>query len=221
MTRILVASRNPDKLRELRDILGAEGYHPVSLLELDPAGGLEINETGRSFTENAVLKATAIAQKFGELGLGEDSGLSVDALGGAPGIYSARYHALDAETLRGIYPGYPGGRPLTAAGIPADFLNNVRLLAELEGVSDRAARYTCAVALATPTGEVLLATVGMVEGRIGDRPVGDGGFGYDPLFIPEGSELTFAQHTPQAKHAVSHRGRALKRLVDFLKEERP
>jgi len=221
MSRILIASRNPDKLRELRDILGAEGYHPVSLLELDPAGTLEIAETGRSFTENAVLKATAIAERFGDLGLGEDSGLSVDTLGGAPGIFSARYHALDAEMLRGIYPEYPGGRPLTATDVPADSLNNVRLLAELEGFSDRIARYTCAVALVTPAGEVLLAAVGKVEGRIGDRPVGDGGFGYDPLFIPEGSELTFAQHSPEAKHAVSHRGRALKRLVDFLKEERP
>src|SRR4030042_1571807 len=115
MNRILVASRNPDKLRELRDILGAEGYEPVSLLELDLAGTLEIAETGLSFSENAVLKATAIAQKFGELGLGEDSGLSVDALGGAPGIFSARYHALDAVTLRGVYPGYPGGRPVAAA----------------------------------------------------------------------------------------------------------
>jgi len=221
MNRILVASRNPDKLRELRDILGTEGYDPASLLELDPARTLDIVETGQSFSENAVLKATAVAERFGDLGLGEDSGLTVDALGGAPGIYSARYHALDAEAIRGIYPGYTGGRPLTATGVQADFLNNVRLLAELEGVSERAARYTCAVALATPTGEVLLATVGQVEGRIGDRPVGHGGFGYDPLFIPEGSELTFAQHTAEAKHAVSHRGRALKRLLEFLKEERP
>ncbi|MCX7022930.1 MAG: RdgB/HAM1 family non-canonical purine NTP pyrophosphatase [bacterium] len=221
MTRIHIASRNPDKLRELRDILGDEGYRPVSLLELDPAGTLDIAETGRSFTENAVLKATAIAERFGELGLGEDSGLSVDALGGAPGIYSARYHTLDAETIRDVYPGYPGGLSLTATDVPADLLNNVRLLAELDGFSDRAARYACAVALATPAGEVLLAAVGTVEGRIGDRPVGDGGFGYDPLFIPEGSELTFARHAPEAKHAVSHRGRALKRLVDFLKEERP
>lgn len=221
MNRILVASRNPDKLRELRDILGPEGYEPVSLLELDPARTLDIVETGRSFTENAVLKATSVAERFGDLGLGEDSGLSVDALGGAPGIYSARYHALDAEALRDVYPEYPGGRPLAAAGVPADTLNNVRLLAELEGISGRAARYTCAVALANPAGEVLLAAVGQVEGRIGDRPIGRGGFGYDPLFIPESSELTFARHSAEAKHAVSHRGRALKRLLEFLKEERP
>jgi XTP/dITP diphosphohydrolase len=221
MSRILVATRNPDKLRELREILGDEGYTPVSLLELDPARTLDIAETGRSFTENAVLKAVAVAERFGGLGLGEDSGLSVDALGGAPGIYSARYHNLDTEALHEVYPGYPGGRPLTTADIPADTLNNVRLLAELEGVPDRAARYTCAVTLATPAGEVLLAAVGKVEGRIGERPVGHGGFGYDPLFIPEGSELTFALHAPGAKHAVSHRGRALKRLVEFLRRERP
>jgi XTP/dITP diphosphohydrolase len=217
--QILIASRNTAKVRELRDILGAEGRCVVSLAELDPGGELRITEAGLSFTENAVLKARTVAERFGVTGLGEDSGLSVDSLGGAPGIYSARYHALDTEAIRRALPEYPGGRPLTARGLPADLLNNVRLLAELEGIGDRSANYTCAVALATPEGKVLLSTAGRVEGRIATRPIGSGGFGYDPLFTPEGGETTFAQFTPEEKHAISHRGRALAKLIDFLKRE--
>ena len=219
--QILVASRNQAKVRELRDILEADGYTPVSLGELDPGGKLEITENGLSFTENAIIKATTVAKRFNTLGLGEDSGLSVEALGDAPGIYSARYHALETESLRRAYPDYPGGRPLTATSIPADTLNNVRLLAELEGTENRSAHYTCAVALVTPEGEVLLSTVGRVEGHITNRPAGARGFGYDPLFVPAGNESTFAQQTPEAKHAVSHRGRALKKLIEFLKKEQP
>lgn len=219
--RLIVATRNPAKLRELRELLEPRGLEALGLNELDPDGALRIVESGRTFRDNALIKARAVAGAFGVPGLGEDSGLSVAALGGAPGVLSARYHGLTDAELRRVHPAYPGGRRLRVPGAEADELNNTRLLAELEGVADRRAHYTCALALVDAAGGILFSTRGEVQGLIGDRRRGDGGFGYDPLFHPAGDERTFAQYRPEEKHAVSHRGRALARLTTYLREVGP
>jgi XTP/dITP diphosphohydrolase len=217
---LIVASRNSKKLAELRELLSPRGYSLVSLRELDPQERLEIAETGRTFRENALIKARAAARAFESPAVGEDSGLSVVPLGGAPGVYSARFHRLTTAELRGLYNAYPGGVPLIADDLDPDRLNNVRLLAELEGSKDRRAFYTCALALVDAAGKALFTTRGEVHGRLGDRWSGSGGFGYDPLFHPEDSRLTYGELPPEAKRATSHRSRALRRFLAYLDEVR-
>ena len=187
--RLLVATRNPKKLREIQEILGASGMTLLSVA--DVAGDLpEVVEDGDTFEANAIKKAVTLARASGLLTLADDSGLEVDALGGAPGVYSARY-----------------------AGEPScDTANNRKLLGALEGASDRRARFRCVIALAVPDGRA--ATVdGRCEGRIADAPRGEGGFGYDPLFIPDGHARTFAELGSDVKHRISHRGAALRAAV--------
>ena len=181
---LVVATRNPGKLAELRALLAAPG------LELRSADAFpdipDVVEDGATFRENAAKKARAFARGTGHWALADDSGLEVDALGGAPGVWSARY-----------------------AGEPSDpAANNRKLLAALAGRTDRAARFRCVIALADPGGGVRTVE-GCCEGRIAEAPAGRGGFGYDPLFIPAGHARTFAQMPPEQKHAISHRGRAL------------
>ncbi len=195
MREILLATFNPGKAREMREIL--VGGDPEldarvrwrSLAEF--ADWPEAVEDGRSFAENARKKAMHYAGLSGMWALADDSGLEVDALGGEPGIHSARY-----------------------AGEPKDDGANNRLLLEkLGGVPQekRGARFCCAVALCD--GEEVLATAeGRVEGYIGDEPRGENGFGYDPLFVVEWGERTAAEMSPDEKHAVSHRGRALQQM---------
>jgi XTP/dITP diphosphohydrolase len=189
---LLVATRNRGKLRELVALFGPAGVTCDSLADHPEVG--DVDETGRTFEENARLKASAAARACGHWALGEDSGLEVDALGGAPGVFSARYAGSHGN----------------------DAANNSKLLAELAGRADRAARYRCAMALARPDGDIVATTAGTCEGRIAEAPRGGGGFGYDPLFVPDGRNLTMAELSPAEKDALSHRGRAARAMRPLL-----
>lgn len=194
MKRLLVASRNPGKLREFRAALASAGFDVCGIEQL--VDTTEVEETGATFEANARLKAESYSLRTNLLVLADDSGLEVDALDGAPGVQSARY----------------GGPGLDDSG------RNTLLLRELEGVPDerRTARFRCVLAVARQ-GRTLATYDGVIEGRILDAPVGENGFGYDPLFFHPPSGCTTAQLSAQAKHAVSHRGQALARLVAALR----
>ena len=189
---LLIATANRGKIRELTEALGGLGLEPVGLGALGYGDRPTPEETGATFEENALLKARYYHEMSGMLTLADDSGLEVDALGGRPGVYSARYGSTDAERIE-------------------------RLLDELEGrpASERTARFVCVLAL---VGENLTQTfTGICDGRIRSAPSGRGGFGYDPVFVPERETRTFAEMSPAEKAAVSHRGRALRALADFLR----
>ena len=191
--RLVLASGNPGKLREFAALLGP-GWE---LVPQDRLGVAPVDETGTTFRENALLKARHAALATGLPALADDSGLEVDALGGAPGVYSARYAG-------------PGA---------SDAANNARLLAALADVPGpaRTARYRCVLVLvAGPDDPAPLVAEGTWEGRIGFGPRGTGGFGYDPLFIDAASGLTGAELEPAAKNARSHRGQALGALRRLL-----
>lgn len=200
--KLLVATRNTGKAREIRDLFASLPFGlvfpPDLLLERLPE---EADlEQGTSFAEHAVAKARYFARRSGLSTLAEDSGLEVDALGGAPGVRSARW------------AGGPGG------GLDADVRNNAKLLEQLHGVPDerRAARYRCVVAyLETPLGAPQLVEA-TCEGRILTAPQGAGGFGYDPLFYSTDLQMSFGDAAPTAKHRVSHRGRAFRALIEVL-----
>jgi len=188
--RLIIATRNPHKVEELAAML-SESWEVRGVTALPDAP--EVEETGATFEANAALKAVAIAKITHDWVLADDSGLEVDALDGAPGVYSARYageHATDAD-------------------------NRAKLLAELEQIGargkERTARFRCALVLARE-GQVVSTVDGRVEGVIINQEKGTGGFGYDPLFVPEGFCETFAQLPPETKHRISHRGRALQEL---------
>ena len=195
MIELVVATRNGHKTREIQPILGPEfsvrdlGAHPeVS----------EIRESGTSFKENAKLKALAASRQLPALVIADDSGLEVDALGGAPGIYSARYAGANATDMDKID----------------------KLLRELARVPDtedgRRARFRCVVVLAR-NGNLLGTFEGIVEGSIADEARGDSGFGYDPIFIPEGLKQTFGELPTEVKNTISHRAKAIRALADRLR----
>lgn len=191
--RLLVATGNAGKLAEMRELLAGAGIGVVS--PADVGWNPDVPETGETLQENAVIKARAGATATGLPTLADDTGLFVDALGGAPGVRSARY-----------------------AGEAQDPVANcAKLLAALSGVAgeDRGAAFRCVVALAAPDGELRVFT-GETRGRIGDEPHGRSGFGYDPLFVSAETGRTFAEMDPADKHRVSHRGRALAAVRDFL-----
>ena len=190
MNRLLLASRNRGKLRELRRLL--EGFAIESLDDHPEVG--EVEETGETFEENAELKATQVARASGFWSLGEDSGLEVDALGGAPGVLSARFAGTHGD----------------------DEANNQKLVAALAGCRERGARYVCAFVLADSKGRVVSRVRGVCEGEIIETPRGDGGFGYDPYFVSTGQDRTNAELSPAEKDAISHRGTALRRLLPTL-----
>ena len=196
--RIVIAPANRAKAGELAEILNAAALG-IEVLPR-PSEVPEVVEDAPDFAGNARLKAHALRDATGEWALADDSGLEVDALDGRPGVHSARYageRATDAD-------------------------NVARLLEQLEVLgavapAQRTARFRCVVILAGPSGQEFVAE-GVVEGRIIDRPTGDGGFGYDPVFVPvDGDGRTFALMSSEEKHAVSHRGRALRALVDHLR----
>lgn len=191
--KLVLASSNPGKVREMAQHLAGLGLEVVSLAEL---GAAQIPETGKTFRENAELKAVAAAKATGLWALAEDSGLEVDALGGAPGVYSARYAGEGAD----------------------DEENNRKLLRELEGVEwpRRTARFRTVMVLASPRGEVW-AVEGACEGIIVHEPRGSGGFGYDPLFWAPELGKTFAEASPEEKDRVSHRGRALRQMIALIR----
>ncbi|TLF73520.1 RdgB/HAM1 family non-canonical purine NTP pyrophosphatase [Nocardia cyriacigeorgica] len=196
MGRVLVASRNAKKLNELRRILDEAGVAGLEIVGLDDVPAYdEAPETGATFEENALAKARDGAAATGLPCVADDSGLEVDALNGMPGVLSARWSGRHGD----------------------DAANNALLLAQLGDVPDerRGARFVSTCALVVPGGEEIVVR-GEWPGSIGREPVGDGGFGYDPLFIPEGGATTAAQLTPAEKDAVSHRGRALKQLLPAL-----
>jgi len=190
---LLIATRNNKKKRELQSILNT---WDVKLLTLDDIEGMpEIVEDGTTFEENAIKKARIIAQLSGCITLADDSGLIVDALDGAPGVYSARFAGLEAN----------------------DTDNNHKLFELMNGIAQdkRTARFICVIAVAAPNG--LVKTVqGVCEGKIGLSGRGQGGFGYDPLFIPEGLEKTFAELSDDEKNKISHRGQALQKAKGVL-----
>ncbi|HEX3012058.1 MAG TPA: XTP/dITP diphosphatase [Syntrophomonadaceae bacterium] len=184
--KILLSTRNLHKRLELEEILADLD---VQILTLDEAGiDLVVEEDGNTFAENALKKAITIARVSDYVTLGDDSGLAVDALNGAPGIYSARFageHATDRD-------------------------NNFKLLQMLENIPEplRTARFVCTIAVCTPQGKSSVVE-GTCEGRIGFTPRGEGGFGYDPLFIPVGYDQSFAELGGNIKNKISHRGKAL------------
>ena len=193
---IVLATRNKKKVEEIRRItIGL----PITVLSLDDFPGCpETVEDQPTFEGNAAKKARQVAAFTGKPALSDDSGLEVEALGGSPGVYSARY-APDAES---------GNDPK----------NYLKLLKELDStpMEKRNASLVCCIALAFPEGE-MKTFVGYAEGRIGQEPRGKKGFGYDPVFLPEGHERTFAEMGPQEKDSLSHRGKAIEKLAEFLR----
>ena len=182
--RVVLASKNPEK----RAVLAAILAETAPGVELVGADWDDVEETGDTFEANAILKARAVHTATGLLALADDSGLEVDALGGEPGVRSARY----------------GG----VSGPGADLANNRCLLERMATVADRRCRFRCVIAV---VGDGVEETVsGSVEGTLAGAPAGEGGFGYDPLFVPDGWDRTFAEADPREKAAVSHRGRALR-----------
>ncbi len=191
--KLFVATTNPKKLEELRALLKGLPFELVSLSEFPQIK--EVPETGATFRENAEIKALGYARQTGLLTLGEDSGLCCDALEGAPGVYSARFSGEEKN----------------------DAKNNEKLLKLLEKLPDncRGAHYACAIAIAEP-GKVVGYAEGEVHGAIAKKPVGTGGFGYDPLFFYLPFQKTFAQVPAEMKHGVSHRANALKKVRQIL-----
>lgn len=192
--RFVLASHNRKKAAEMRALLEPFG---IELCNLDAfPDAPEPEETGATFEENAVIKATSALKHTGLAALADDSGLMVDALGGEPGVYSARYAGEDAD----------------------DAANNALLLRKLAGVpqAERGARFVCALALALPGGEISLYR-GETEGRILEAPLGTGGFGYDPLFFSLDLDMSFGEAEAARKNDVSHRGRAMRKLGDALR----
>jgi len=198
--RLVIASHNAGKVREITTLLGPYGMQPLSAGEL---GLPEPEETGTTFAENARLKALASATGAGLPALADDSGLEVAALGGRPGVYTADW----AE--RQSFEGPPGRDWYMAMGKVEG------LLAEQGLQVDRRAAFVCTLCLAWPDGETALFE-GRAEGSLTWPPRGTMGFGYDPVFVPAGQSLSFAEMDPAAKHAISHRADAFRKLVDAL-----
>lgn len=190
--KFVLASQNQHKLAEMQAILSAHGVEVV--LQGDLGLHVDVEETGTTFAENALLKARAVMEASGLPAIADDSGVCVDALNGAPGVYSARY----------------GGPGLDDEGRYRLLLENMR------GASSRTAHFTSAIACVFPNGDVIEAE-GVCPGSIGFAPVGDGGFDYDPVFFLPQLRKTYAQLTPEEKAAVSHRGKALAAFDEKLR----
>ena len=190
LPQLIVATRNAHKTAEIRAMIG-DRFEVLDVTSFPEAP--QIEETGTTFLENARLKAEGISRVLDGWILSDDSGLEVDALGGAPGVWSSSFG------------GEEGNHPL----------NNARLLAEMEGKTDRRARFRCTMVLAREGMEQAHFS-GTVEGRIIAKPRGCAGFGYDPLFIPDDYEETFAELGEQVKNSLSHRSRALAMVIGFL-----
>ncbi|NER79031.1 MAG: RdgB/HAM1 family non-canonical purine NTP pyrophosphatase [Leptolyngbya sp. SIO1D8] len=186
MPTVIVATGNPGKLAEMQTYLAVLGWH----LALKP-DDIDVDETGATFLENARLKASEVAKATGKWAIADDSGLAVDALDGAPGIYSARYGATDTARIE-------------------------RLLTALGQISHRQAQFVCALALARPDGSIALETEGVCPGEITQRPSGIGGFGYDPIFYVPSAGKTFAEMTRAEKDRISHRGVAFAQIMPAL-----
>ena len=199
MHSLLLGTRNPGKLREIISILDDSGWSFRSLQEFENIETPE--ENAETYAENAIVKARFYAEATGLWALADDSGLEVDALAGAPGVFSARYAGDNAS----------------------DAARRELLLAELANTrcEDRRARFVSVVAIASPDGTVMNVSEGRCEGTLTFAPRGHGGFGYDPLFIPDGYDQTFAELAADVKNRISHRARALFQTAHFLKSVNP
>lgn len=195
--RVLVATSNEGKLREYQRLLAGV---PGLVLETMATLGvkIDVDEDRDTFEGNALKKATEVAAATGMVCLADDSGLEVDALRGRPGVRSARYSGADAT----------------------DASNNAKLLEELDGESARDARFRCVIAVVSPDGTPIAVAEGACEGHIGLEARGTHGFGYDPLFVPEGEEKTLAELGPERKNEISHRAVAAAKLVRLLNQKR-
>ncbi len=190
MKKLVFATNNPHKLQEVREILSGQ-YEVVGLKDIGFTG--DIPETGTTLDENASIKSHFVLEHYGMDCFADDTGLEVEALNGAPGVYSARY-----------------------AGEEATYEKNVdKLLKELSGKTNRSARFRTVISLLLDGKEYTFE--GTVEGKIIEERRGEGGFGYDPVFVPEGYEQTFAEMDAVLKNKISHRGRATRKLVEFLR----
>lgn len=193
-TRLVFATGNQGKVNEFRQMLG-ESYEILSMKDLDVA--VDIVEDGRTFEENAVIKAKTVMEATGEMVLADDSGFEVDCLDKEPGIYSARYMGEDTPYS----------------------VKNAELLRRCEGVPEekRDARFVCVIACAYPDGTVDTAT-GVIEGKVAHEPKGENGFGYDPIFYLPERGCTTGELLPEEKNAISHRGIAVRKMVEILKK---
>lgn len=189
MKKIVFATNNAHKLQEIRDIVGNK-YKILSLRDIDCHE--DIDETASTLEGNAEIKARYIKEHYGYDCFADDTGLEVEALGGAPGVYSARYAGEEHDSVR----------------------NMNLLLQNMKGVENRKARFRTVIALIV--GDELTMMDGIVNGAIAETPEGDGGFGYDPVFIPENCNETFASMSSEQKNSMSHRGRATSKLIDYL-----
>lgn len=198
MKKIIVATGNEGKMKEIRDILQGEDIQFASLRD-EQLQDVEIIEDGTTFEENAIIKARAISDLTGQMVLADDSGLEVDYLDKAPGIYSARYMGEDT--------------PYT--------IKNNHIIEQLQGVEGtaRSARFVCVIACAFPDGRNITVR-GVIEGQIGYEEKGKNGFGYDPIFYVPEFGCTTAELPPEEKNRVSHRGKALKAMYEVLKQEK-
>ena len=195
---IVIATRNKKKLKEIKRIMEEGDVSITNVFSLDDFPGCpDVQEDGKTFEENAVKKAVSVSKYTGIIALADDSGLEVDVLNGAPGVLSARYAGDSAD----------------------DTANLKKLLENLENVpyKKRGARFACCLALAYQN--TVKTFFGYVEGRIGIEPRGENGFGYDPIFYPEGYDRTFAQMSDEEKNALSHRGKALREFQKYLREK--
>ena len=192
---LLIATHNPGKINELRGFLAGSRYQLLGLDDFPDVA--EIDETGLTFAENATLKAIGYARQTGHMALADDSGLEVEALDGRPGVLSARYGGPDTRFAEKM----------------------AILLAEMyeTEASTRRARFVCSIAVASPEGDILSISEGVCTGMIADSPRGSGGFGYDPLFIPDGFDQTFGELPEAIKQTISHRFRAFEEIIPFLR----
>lgn len=197
VNRIIFATGNQGKLKEIQEILSDFDIQVISMK--DAGINIEIEENGKTFEENAVIKAKAIHDVTGEAVLADDSGLEIDYLGGEPGIYSARYMGEDTSYR----------------------IKNANLIRRLDGVPDeqRTARFVCAIALVTEDGSTI-TTRGTFEGQIGYEEKGTNGFGYDPIFYVPEHGCYSAELSPEAKNAISHRGQALRKMKEEIRKLR-
>ena len=191
--KIIAATGNAGKIKEIKKIFSDVNLEILSMGEIGI--DIEIEENGTTFAENALIKARTISKMTNEIALADDSGLCVEAMGGAPGIYSARYAGADATDQQRIE----------------------KLLEEIEGEENRKAKFVSVIAMVFPDGKELTAD-GEVHGQIAQKVFGEGGFGYDPVFISDELGKTFGEATPEEKNSISHRARALNRMYDKIKE---
>ena len=196
MKEIVIATKNKGKIKDFELLFHPYSITVKSLVDLEEMQ--EIEETGSTFEENAAIKAEAISKMLNKPVIADDSGVEIDALNGAPGVYSARYAGMDKD----------------------DEANNQKVLAGLKDVAfqERTARFVCVLAIAEPNKPTIFKR-GECEGHIGMEPLGEYGFGYDPLFYPLGYDQTMAQLTPEEKNKISHRKKALEQLHDWIRNQ--